>query len=410
MFVAYSPTGKSSGGLAVQTQRQSQFPRVELERVVDTVVVSPGFGAPRSVAQSIATVLASSVAPSTLRGYHTAVKHWQAFHYQRLRADAVDWSPQEGLLLHWLHYLADSLRPGKPLMHTTIQKHLTGLRWFVELYGGSPVPFRASIVCAYLRGLKKSFRLTHPRPERLPITYDIFQRLITVSPLARNPVRTASYLAGCGLGFFGLLRGGEYTRKDSDSHILTGKDWTKTFYGATVFLAHSKSDYDHKGVLVKIFALPDHPETCPVAAMDRALSLRPIKHPDAPLLQNDDGSPLTYDFMLRETQRRLELLRFSRRNFGCHSFRIGGATELVYRGVDVATVMVLGRWTSDCAFRYMRTDLGRMRKAVLAMAEPCKSTWGVRGLSLEVASKISADDVEQLPVLLNRQRPQLLVQ
>ena len=37
-----------------------------------------------------------------------------------------------------------------------------------------------------------------------------------------------------------------------------------------------------------------------------------------------------------------------------HSFRIGGTTELLMRGVDPEIVKVMGRWTSDAFLRYCR--------------------------------------------------------
>ncbi|KAG2053677.1 hypothetical protein BDR06DRAFT_840679, partial [Suillus hirtellus] len=37
-----------------------------------------------------------------------------------------------------------------------------------------------------------------------------------------------------------------------------------------------------------------------------------------------------------------------------HSFRIGGTTELLLRGVPPHIVKVLGRWSSDAFLRYWR--------------------------------------------------------
>ena len=44
------------------------------------------------------------------------------------------------------------------------------------------------------------------------------------------------------------------------------------------------------------------------------------------------------------------------KRFGCHSFRVGGATEAARKGVSMLELMQLGRWASDCAAIYARYD------------------------------------------------------
>ena len=54
-----------------------------------------------------------------------------------------------------------------------------------------------------------------------------------------------------------------------------------------------------------------------------------------------------------------------------HSFRIGGATELIERGVSFDWVCMQGRWSSDAWRRYVRStpcllqlEIARLRRQV----------------------------------------------
>ena len=50
------------------------------------------------------------------------------------------------------------------------------------------------------------------------------------------------------------------------------------------------------------------------------------------------------------------LIQLPRKRVSPHSFRIGGATSLINRGIPDVVVQLLGRWNSDAYKSYVRLD------------------------------------------------------
>ena len=196
------------------------------------------------------------------------------------------------------------------------------------------------------------------KEERAPISSADLRRIFLGLQEARAENRMLK--AALSLGFFGLMRIGDITssRQDSNPPLTPGSlSWSETFL--EVKLWRSKTDRTLRGATVSV------PRTgsliCPCIAMEKYLEVRPPAGHRSLFLW-PDGNPLTSAAL------RSRLITECRRaglvgNFNGHSLRIGGASALAARGVDIEKIMKLGRWRSDSVRRYLRNpseDLARV--------------------------------------------------
>lgn len=343
--------------------------------------------------------MVNSVATSTANSYQTGVNHYLRFCSSVVPRDFPIWSPPYGFILYFLTYLASSTHLS--LAFRTITRYLTAVEQRCFFLGGSTQGFFHPLVISALKGVKNSVIPKKART-RLPITVPILRQLLSASSTHRgiDPVLNASFRAGACLGVFALLRGGEFSVKPSEpERYPRRKDFVTTQYGATLFLARSKTDYRREGVTVHVFAQPASPSTCPVRAVLHALHVAPDKSPDAPLLQNRAGQPMKDSYVLARVRSLLALCGYDPKSFGKHSFRIGGATELAHRKVPVHLIMALGRWKSDAYVLYLMHSIRDLQEAALVMASPDQAvskSGTLHGLPLSQAVNLRAEDIPSL--------------
>ncbi|CAC5367438.1 unnamed protein product [Mytilus coruscus] len=80
--------------------------------------------------------------------------------------------------------------------------------------------------------------------------------------------------------------------------------------------------------------------------------------PQSPLFVNDDydHTPLSRDRFISLLRDLLFRLWYKDDKFCGHSFRIGAATSAAAAGIEDHIIQTLGRWSSDCYMRYIRTN------------------------------------------------------
>ena len=66
--------------------------------------------------------------------------------------------------------------------------------------------------------------------------------------------------------------------------------------------------------------------------------------PDAPLIAHADGRSYTIKEMRTLVRNAAVAIGLSAADFGAHSSRIGGATDLFASGCPPAVIQILGRW------------------------------------------------------------------
>ena len=93
---------------------------------------------------------------------------------------------------------------------------------------------------------------------------------------------------------------------------------------------------------------------CPISAMVVYLNSRPLSSDSGPLFTYVSGGLLTREKLTRETRLLISKGGLNSREFAGHSFRIGAATTAASANLP-PWLKVLGRWSSDCFERYIKT-------------------------------------------------------
>ena len=107
---------------------------------------------------------------------------------------------------------------------------------------------------------------------------------------------------------------------------------------------------------------------CPVKALRKYVRGRQ-QPPTAPLFMHADGSYLTAARLTATLRSLLGSLDYNADHYAGHSFRIGAATTAAAAGLPVCLIKTLGRWSSDCYQRYVRSDKEVFQSVSRALTE-----------------------------------------
>jgi len=117
-------------------------------------------------------------------------------------------------------------------------------------------------------------------------------------------------------------------------------------------------------------------KVCAVCAMKNNLQQQrtvPATTDSTPLFRLSTGSALTRQQLKTFLSTILRLLNIQPDKYSTHSFRIGGATSAAIAGLKDFEIQLLGRWSSDCYKRYIRSPLSTF----LAISQKLSSTHNV---------------------------------
>jgi len=122
----------------------------------------------------------------------------------------------------------------------------------------------------------------------------------------------------------------------------------------SVFLKVSKTDPFRQGVHINIYS---NNKLCPLSSMQQfyAMKLSQGAHAHSPLFCNNH-SVVTRQQFISHIRHILSILALNETNYNGHTFRIGAATSAVAGGIEVHMIQTLGRWSSSCYTRYIRTS------------------------------------------------------
>ena len=257
------------------------------------------------------------------------------------------------------------------LRYSTIKLYLSGIR-FCYLQAGKYNPlcqpgsehlYRLQTI---LRGIKKIQGSNTNK--RLPITQDILREMCKILRLGLfSPFTDILLEAMFSVAFFAFLRCGELTCKnvfDPDIHLtMSDVVFHPNEDCVNLTLKSSKTDPFRQGVTIRLFKTGEM--ICPVTAINRYLSSLPtaLKEGKKPLFVNNNLQPITRLYFIDKLKRVLQHMGLDTKHYSGHSFRVGAASSCSANGVPDHLIQTLGRWSSDCYMRYIRTSISSLARA-----------------------------------------------
>lgn len=251
-----------------------------------------------------------------------------------------------------------SVSMARSVQYSTIKNYLSAVKNYHSSHGYKlPLPnfLRLQLV---LRGIKRS-QGTCPRVRR-PITLQLLNLFYHLLNVQRTDSKDSlMHWAAMTLAFFGFLRIGELTCNSSfdPKHHLMKRDITfmpkcSPKY-MLVCIKVSKTDPFRQGQTI-VIGKTDSP-LCPISAMVAYLNSRPFSSDSGPLFSYESGAFLTREKFTKATRLLISKGGLDSSEFAGHSFRIGAATTAASANLPPWLIKVLGRWSSDCFERYIRT-------------------------------------------------------
>jgi len=314
----------------------------------------------------------NSISSNTKAVYASGLNQYRSFLEKMEYKGARDVTPpiSEDILIQFIAYLHTFLH----IQYSTIKIYLCGIRHHYIRYGLN-TPLQSNItnvrIYSFLRSVKRKHHI-HPT-KRLPVDIEVLSKMISYLDKGCFGRHDDSLIKSCcTLGFFGFLRCGEFTIKDSfiEHEHLCLSDVIVSKQKVVVKLKTSKTDPFREGVNIHIHATGN--EVCPVSALQNYLVCREalsMANETAALFLTNDGLPLSRSTFIHKLKFVLGCLGLDDKRFNGHSLRIGAATTCAKLRIEDHLIKTLGRWSSDCYTRYIRTDQSTVQAAQKAMSK-----------------------------------------
>ncbi|XP_062607125.1 uncharacterized protein LOC134268903, partial [Saccostrea cucullata] len=312
----------------------------------------------------------SSISDNTRRAYRTGFTVYCQF-LSSIGIEASNYNPpkiSEQTLIYFVTHCCNSLK----LTYNTIKLYLAAVR-FHYVKAGISNPLSSDEACARLRTVLRGIQKQQSsKQKRRPITYSVLIQIQNVLQRGMFGYFLDTMLqAACSLAFFAFLRCGEFTVNDiNQDNLLCVEDvvMDRNYKAYTITLKRSKTDPFRKGIQIRLFQ--SEQTVCPVKSMLKYLTLRRQWYNcvmSSALFTDETGNPLSRQFFITKLKQILKSLGLDDENFNGHSFRIGAATSAAGGQVEDHLIKTLGRWSSDCYTRYIRSDDQTLSRAQKAM-------------------------------------------
>jgi integrase len=288
-----------------------------------------------------AIALGLAIDTSTLKSYSSALNSYLTF----VRLHDLPVEPTPDTLSFFVVFMSFHIEP------RSVSSYLSGICQQLEPYfpnvraaRHSPLVERTMKGCLRLKG-------TPTKRKRALTLSDL--RLV-LSALARFTSHDDLLFKAILLtGFFALLRLGELCFPNS----VALRNWKKVTKRSSVILKDDQYEFHLPGHKADPFFEGNHvivkkkqyDNIDPLQCFREYLASRDALFPLlSPLWLTSKGSVPTRDFFIRR------LRHFFDRDVAGQSMRAGGATSLAEHGVPPSLIQLIGRWSSDAFFIYMR--------------------------------------------------------
>ena len=235
--------------------------------------------------------------------------------------------------------------------YTSVTQYLNIIRIIHQEFGyDNPVKDNWQL-SSLLRGIKRGKGVTvNPKAPLMPKHLSQIRDMLRLDRLADLQFWAATLCA-----FFGLLRIGNLT----PPHSVTRQDLSVTKKGIILYIRRSKTiQFGERTHSVVLPYLPGS-HLCPVSTLLRFLGRTTSCPFDAPLFSIMDTAGRMVPLSAGAFRQRLQRVTSSCPlipQCSMHSLRKGGATWLLSCNVPLATVRIIGDWSSDAVFRYLLPD------------------------------------------------------
>ena len=269
---------------------------------------------------------------------------------------------------------------GEPVRARTVENALRAIGQTMASVGAEDRRLNLSGKIEYrVQQQLKGYSKIDPPPDRVkPIPFQIVNHVNMVATLAGDPLSLATANLTT-LGFFFLLRPGEYTRPTASSpnQPFRLQDATFRFGNQTLPAATANLDQIKLATFATLtfttqknavrgevvgHARSGQATTCPVAALiGRVLHLRAHSAPPATTLCTvyitatniKHTTPTILTATLRSAAAALPDLGLLPHHISARALRAGGAMALLCSQVDSDIIKLVGRWRSDEMLRYL---------------------------------------------------------
>ena len=237
----------------------------------------------------------------------------------------------------------------KSYSSSSIASHLSAISFVHKFYEYAD-PCCSFIVQRALLGCKK---LSCNADTRLPILLPDLEKLVSACTYLFNVYERLLYSAVLLIAYNGFFRIGELLPQSKTKTARVVQFHDVTFHKNTISiqLHFYKSRRTNRKQIISI--AKQSSTHCPYKALDAYIQRRGLQC--GPLFQSFDKSALTSSVFSQQFASLLKFVGLSPNDYKPHSLRIGACSQSIISGVPESTVMALGRWSSQTAFRrYIR--------------------------------------------------------
>lgn len=288
-----------------------------------------------------AIVLGLAIDLSTLNSYSSALNSYINF----VKMHDMPVEPTPDTLSFFTVYMSHQIEP------RSVSNYLSGICQQLEPFFPNVRPARHTPLVS--RTMKGCLRLRgSPVKRKRALTLDDLQMVLD-NLSNSNDHDDLLFLAMLLTGFFALMRLG----KLSFPNDIRLRNWKKVTKRSTVVVSDDQYAFHLPGHKADPFFEGNHVivkqkqynNIDPLTRFRAYLSSRDSKFPlSSPLWLTAKGSVPTRQFFIRKIR------RFFSGDVAGQSMRAGGATSLAEHGVPPSLIQLIGRWSSDAFFIYIR--------------------------------------------------------